>query len=157
MPERKMNNAGKVFVITFIFICVAVASYYAYEMAIYPLIESATKPKSTIQSGSKIADSQKPAEWYKVGEWSRKGPKNTETFHIPSHEWVIGWSTLPLKNMFGIGNFAIIVHKSNGTMVGIAANVMGKDQDHTIMRGVGDYYLSINSTQAYGIYVMAKR
>jgi hypothetical protein len=110
-----------------------------------------------MQPKGNIADSKKPAEWYRVGEWSGKGPKNTETFHITSHERMIQWSTSPLKSMFSIGVFQIFVHKSDGTLVGIAANVTGKDNDQTIMRGAGDYYLSVNSTQAYGMGVLAKR
>ena len=152
-----MNNAGKSFIISFAVICGSIGVYYSYELAIRPLIESATKSQPTMQAKENIADSQKPAEWYRVGEWSGKGPKNMETLHIPLHEWMIQWSTGPLKSMYGIGVFQIFVHKSDGTLVGIAANVMGKDNDRTIMRGAGDYYLSINSTQAYGMGVLAKR
>jgi hypothetical protein len=157
LKKGDMNNAGKIFIISFAVICGFIGIWYSYELGIRPLIESATKPQPTMQPKGNIADSQKPAEWYRVGEWSGKGPKNTETFHIPSHEWMIQWSTSPLKSMFGIGGFQIFVHKSDGILVGVAANVTEKDNDRTIMRGAGDYYLSINSTQAYGMGVLAKR
>jgi hypothetical protein len=92
-----------------------------------------------------------------VKKWSGQGIKNTETFHIPSNEWTIYWSTKPIHSFKGI--LQIFVYRSEGSLVGLAANVMGKSDDNSVMRsGPGDYYLKINSANlAYGIVVQAER
>jgi hypothetical protein len=36
-----------------------------------------------------------PVTWHEIARWEGKGIKNTETFHIPSHEWRITWDTKP--------------------------------------------------------------
>jgi len=92
--------------------------------------------------------------WYEIAQWQGKSIKNTETFHIPSHEWRISWKTEPGE--YGDMNFQIYVYKTSSSIPEIAANVIGYDMDSSIMRGAGDYYLTINSAQSYRIIVEAK-
>lgn len=86
-----------------------------------------------------------------VAEWSGNSIKNTETFHITSNEWTISWDTEPGK--YGEMNFQIYVYDANGNLKDVAANVIGASNDHTIERGSGDYYLTINTAQPYTIQV----
>ena len=92
--------------------------------------------------------------WYKIAQWQGKSIKNTETFRIPSHEWRISWKTEPGE--YGDMNFQIYVYKTSSSIPEIAANVIGYDMDSSIMRGAGDYYLTVNSAQSYIIIVEAK-
>jgi len=92
--------------------------------------------------------------WYEIAQWQGKSIKNTETFHIPSYEWRISWKTEPGE--YGDMNFQIYVYEASSSIPEVAANVIGYDMDSSIMRGVGDYYLTINSAQPYRIIVEAK-
>jgi hypothetical protein len=92
--------------------------------------------------------------WHEIVRWQGKSIKETETFHIPSREWRILWSTKPGE--YGDMNFSIIVYSSDGTMVNVAANTIGEGSDISYVRGSGDYYLSINTAQLYIIVIEAK-
>jgi hypothetical protein len=92
--------------------------------------------------------------WYEIAQWQGKSIKNTETFHVPSYEWRISWKTEPGK--YGDMNFQIYVYEISSSIPQIVANVIGYDMDSSIMRGAGDYYLTINSAQPYRIIVEAK-
>ena len=92
--------------------------------------------------------------WHEIARWEGKGLKNTETFHIPSNEWRISWDTMPGE--YGEMNFQIYVHNATGSLADVAANVIGEDADSSIMRGAGDYYLTINTAQPYVILVEAR-
>jgi len=94
------------------------------------------------------------AEWREVAKWQGSLIKNTETFTIASNEWKIIWSTKPGE--YGEMNFQIYVYKANGDLVGVAANVIGKDEDSSVMRGKGSYYLMINTAQPYIIVIYEK-
>lgn len=94
------------------------------------------------------------ATWHEITRWEGKSIKETETFHIPSREWRILWSTKPGE--YGNMNFAIIIYNSDGTMVNVAANTIGEGSDISYVRGSGDYYLSINTAQLYIIVIEAK-
>ncbi|MDA0988128.1 MAG: hypothetical protein O2783_03120 [Chloroflexi bacterium] len=91
--------------------------------------------------------------WHQVARWQGKATKNTETFQVTSNEWRISWTTEP--GDFGALNFQIYVYLADGTLAGIAANVIGTDSDASVMRGAGQYYLTINTGQPYGITVDA--
>lgn len=95
----------------------------------------------------------KPVEMFEVARWEGKATKNTETFHISSRQWRISWTTRPGE--FGAMNFQIYVYKEGSVLPNVAANVIGTDSDSTIMRGAGDYYLTINTGQPYVIVVEA--
>ena len=73
---------------------------------------------------------------------------------MSSKEWKITWDTKP--GDLGDMNFSISVHKADGELVTIVANVIGNDKDSSIMRGVGSYYLSINTGQPYTITIQEK-
>jgi hypothetical protein len=92
--------------------------------------------------------------WYEIARWQGKSIKNTETFHIPTNEWRISWKTEPGE--YGDMNFQIYVYDTANNFPQVAANVIGYDMDSSIMRGAGDYYLTINSAQPYIIIVEAK-
>lgn len=93
-------------------------------------------------------------EWREVVSWKGSATKNTETFHISSNEWIISWLTEPSK--YGEMVFQIFVYKANGEFVTLAANVIGKNEDHSVMRGKGNYYLMINSAQLYSVVILEK-
>jgi hypothetical protein len=119
-----------------------------------PLIPNTATPALT--KAKEAPKSQKKHEVYKVGMWTGQGIKNTETFHIPSDSWSVIWSTSPINSYGGI--LQIFIYRSDGTLVGLSANVMGKDSNNSYMRGAGDYYLKINSANhIYSIIVTALR
>jgi len=147
----------KYFVTVIATVMVIVGAYFAYKMGIAPLLVPNISAPAPL---TKVVESPKPEkkyESYRVGKWSGQGIKSTETFHIPSNVWMIFWSSKPISSVGGI--LQIYVHRADGTLVDIAANIMGKNADNTIMRsGLGDYYLKINSANvAYGIVVTAAR
>ena len=86
-----------------------------------------------------------------IATWSGNSIKDTQTFHVYSNEWKISWNTEP--GQYGAMNFQIYVYNSDGTLKGVAANVIGSSSDSSIIRGSGDYYLSINTAQPYEITV----
>ena len=109
--------------------------------------------ESTIKT--EIKESVKDdSPWYPIVRWQGKSIKNTETFHIPINEWRISWKTEPGK--YGDMNFQIYVYKPPSELPNVVANVIGYDVDSSIMRGAGDYYLTINSGQSYIIIVENK-
>lgn len=83
--------------------------------------------------------------------WTGDSIKDTETFHVSSDEWKLTWDTKPGE--YGPMNFQIYVYNSDGTLKSVAANVIGESLDYSIIRGSGDYYLSINTAQPYTIGV----
>jgi hypothetical protein len=88
-----------------------------------------------------------------VGSWSGNGIKTTDTFHVSSEKWTIRWDTK--SGEYGDMNFIIYVYKDNGSLKDLAANVIGASNDKTIMRGSGDYYLKIVTSQPYTVEVVA--
>lgn len=93
------------------------------------------------------------AEPVVIATWEGESIKNTETFHVPSDEWKLSWDTKPGK--LGDMNFIITVYKAGESQipVSVAANVIGANNDSTVIRGAGDYYLAINTAQPYKITV----
>ena len=146
---------AKYFVIGMFVIMAAAGIFVAFSMGIAPLLTSPTTPR--LAKTVEAPKSGKNYESYKVGKWSGQGIKSTETFHISSDVWMIYWSSRPLYSAGGV--FQIYVHRSDGTLVDVAANIIGKSQDNTVMRtGPGDYYLKINSANVgYGIVAVAVR
>ncbi len=88
-----------------------------------------------------------------IATWKGQATKNTETFHVPTDEWRISWDTKPGE--YGDMNFQIYVYKSDGTPhdIFVVANVIGEDIDSSVMRGAGNYYLTINTGQPYEVTV----
>ena len=120
----------------------------------YIIIVEAKHEQKPVEKEKKEEKVQTGTGWYEIARWQGKSIKNTETFHIPSHEWRISWKTEPGE--YGDMNFQIYVYETSSSIPGIAANVIGYDMDSSIMRGAGDYYLTINSAQPYIIIVEAK-
>lgn len=88
-----------------------------------------------------------------VAIWRGDGIKNTETFSVSKREWYVIWSTAPGE--YGDMNFQIYVYREpNDEMVGLAANVIGRNLDYSVMRGAGKYYLTINSGQPYTVRIL---
>lgn len=108
----------------------------------------------TLTSTSTLTATPTPT-WKMVGNWSGRDNKNTETFHISSHEWELDWKTGPGSR--GETNFIIKVYKDDGTYVTLAANTIGADENNLLMRGSGDYYLTINTGQPYFVMVIEKQ
>jgi hypothetical protein len=120
----------------------------------YIIIVEAKHKQKPVENEKKEEKVQTGTGWHEVARWQGKSIKNTETFHIPSHEWRISWKTEPGE--YGDMNFQIYVYETSSSIPGIAANVIGYDMDSSIMRGAGNYYLTINSAQPYIIIVEAK-
>jgi hypothetical protein len=95
-----------------------------------------------------------PASWHEIKRFSGKSIKQTETFTVPGNDWRISWDTKP--GAYGAMNFQIYIYKPDGSLVTVAANVIGADKDSTIMHGSGAYYLMINTAQPYTITVEAQ-
>ena len=101
------------------------------------------------RSGAK--GQQVPTQLVEIARWEGRATKNTQTFNIPSRQWRISWATRPHE--LGAFNFQIYVYSESGALVNVAANVIGADNDWTIMRGAGEYYLTINTAQPYVVVV----
>ena len=104
-------------------------------------------------SETQSCTSLETATWHQITSFSGNGIKNTETFTIPSREWRISWDTSPGE--YGAMNFQIFVYNEDGSLEGVAANVIGADKDSSIMRGTGNYYLMINTAQPYTVIIEA--
>ena len=91
----------------------------------------------------------------RIETWTAKSIKDTETFHVPTDEWGISWDTEPGQDE--PLNFQIYVYKADGTPHGtfVIGNVIGSDQDSSVIRGSGDYCLSIKTGQPYTVIVEA--
>lgn len=113
-------------------------------------VQSTQSEKTTSNEDTNVQESVKEAP-VTIASWEGESTKNTETFHVPSKEWKISWDTTSGK--YGDMNFQIYVYDSNGRPRGVAANVVGANNDSTIMRGEGDYYLMVNTAQPYKITV----
>jgi hypothetical protein len=129
------------FVVVFVLLC----GMFAFLPNHLP-IETYTSPSDS--SSNAVPTPYVP---HTVAEWSGSGIKNTETFHITSDTWYVGWATKP--GQYGNMNFQICIYNADGSLKGIAANVIGASNDQTVMRGSGDYYLEINSGQPYDVVV----
>ena len=107
------------------------------------------EPASGDNSSSTAATQDKVV----IATWKGQATKNTETFHVPTDEWRISWDTEP--GVYGDMNFQIWGYKSDGTPHGtfVVANVIGEDIDSSVMRGAGNYYLTINTGQPYEVTV----
>ncbi len=88
-----------------------------------------------------------------IATWTGKSTKSTELFHISTNQWKISWDTWPGE--FGDMNFQIYIYEAGGTPHAqfVVANVIGEDTDSSIMRGIGDYYLTFNTSQPYKVVV----
>ena len=94
-------------------------------------------------------------EYIEIATWEGKSIKNTETFTVTEKEWIIQWATKPGE--YGEMNFQIYIYKADGTLIGVAANIIGEGSDYSVMRGRGSYYLMINSAQPYVIKILMKK
>jgi hypothetical protein len=94
-------------------------------------------------------------KWYDVREWQGTGPKQTETFQIPSYLWMIDWNTLPRGGSPAL--FSIKVYSADGKFIGSAAKAGGKGIDRAFMNNSGDYYLVIETNQKYSVSVRAQQ
>ncbi len=145
-PKRK-NYYGFLVVLLLFFVILY------YFLPIF-LEEPTQKTVYTTESTTKTSKLTPVATWHEVARWQGKSMKNTETFHIPSFEWRILWLTKPGE--YGDMNFQIYVYNSAGSLIDVAANVIGENKDSSFMRGSGDYYLKINTGQPYTIIIEAK-
>jgi len=91
-----------------------------------------------------------PSEPVVIASWEGESTKDTETFHVPSDQFKISWDTKPGNFE---GNFIFTINNADGSFKAAGANVIGANNESTIVRGAGDYYLSITTTQPYKIYV----
>jgi len=95
----------------------------------------------------------------KIAGWRDNGNKNTESFRISKKEWTIRWVTSPLS----VGGtsvampFSFTIHRADGELVDLAANIIGSDTGSTVIRESGEFYLAINSSQPYTIDVFTKK
>lgn len=171
MKKKLLLVAG---IIGTVFVCVLIAIAIGSDgpssqpgsistPTVKPLLTSPTELSGTPEptSTKKPTPTTKPTSiptappgWHEIVRWEGKGLKNTETFNIPSHEWRILWDTKPSGTYEGI--LQIYVYNDAGGMVTVAANVLGRDEESSIMRGAGKYYLTINATQPYVVIVEAK-
>jgi len=94
---------------------------------------------------------------HQIAFWSgsENDSKNTKAFIITTDAWRIWWDTEPGKE--GKSNFQIYLHKSNGDLVDLAANVIGKSNQFTVIRKKGKFYLKIITGQPYMITVYEER
>lgn len=95
------------------------------------------------------------ATWRPVAQWEGSTEKMTETFHVEGPEWRISWDTRP--GAYGDMNFVVEVRRPGSIApVALAANAIGASRDSTVMRGAGDYYLAVHTSQPFVITVEEK-
>lgn len=85
-----------------------------------------------------------------IASWEGESTKDTETFHVSTDQFKISWDTKPGNFE---GNFIFTINNADGSFKAAGANVIGTNNESTIVRGAGDYYLSITATQPYKITV----
>ena len=110
-----------------------------------------TSDNTAAPANEPVTPQEVKAEPVTIASWTGESTKNTETFTVPSDEWKISWDTK--AGDLGAMNFQIYVYNADGSMKGVAANVIGKSSDSSIIRGSGDYYLMINTAQPYQITI----
>ncbi len=114
--------------------------------------DNAVQTNTNVQAQEQSTPEQtETSEPVLIASWEGATKKNTETFHVPSKEWKISWDTKPGE--YGDMNFIVNLHDADGNTVDLVANTIGANNESTIMRGAGDYYLEINTAQPYKIYV----
>ena len=97
-----------------------------------------------------IAREMEP-KWRLTKTFEGTSIKSTETFEITGDEWRINWETKPGE--YGAMNFQVYVYNADGSLKDVAANIIGKGQDSTVVRGAGRYYLQFNTAQPYLVRV----
>lgn len=128
------------------------------EKTSMPIIDMTVYEKTgeNTQEENDQNESMSESEWKQIVKFEGKSIKDTQTFNISSDEWRIVWDTKP--GDIGETNFQIYVYDGNGNPVGshVVANIIGKGNDVSYMRGSGEYYLTINTAQPYTIIVEEK-
>ncbi len=92
--------------------------------------------------------------WQRVASWRGQGIKTTPKFTVGA-EWAIEWKTTP--GQYGDMLFQIFINGGDGSLAGVAANVIGAGHDTTYQHQAGTYYLEVNSGQSWEIVVSEKR
>lgn len=110
-----------------------------------------TEKETNSEETTSVEETSTEINYHIIANWTGSCTKDTETFHVSSNEWKVAWDTKPGKN--GESNFILTIYNSDGTYKSSAANVIGSSSDYSIIRGSGDYYLSILSGQPYEIAV----
>ena len=120
---------------------------------IYGLVSKpSSSPTNNVSPNIQKLPISSPTGWRTVKVFQGSSIKNTETFYISSREWRISWITRPGK--YGDMNFQIYVYEDKqNSFPQVVANVIGYSKDSSIMRGSGNYYLTINSAQEYTITI----
>ena len=124
-------------------------------------VEITTTPVSTptvaptpVVINSRFFNFDVPENMKVVAWWDGRSTKSTETFHVDSDQWAIIWATKPDGGF--PGNFIINVYEEGNGFPQMVANVIGDDNDSSVIRGSGDYYLEIISLQNYLIVVLER-
>jgi hypothetical protein len=91
-----------------------------------------------------------------IGCWAGNVGRNTETFSVPFDEWVISWWT-GHEALASPSNFIVRLHSVEGDQSQLIANFIGGSNEFTVIRGKGDYYLEISTTQLYSIMILAPK
>lgn len=112
---------------------------------------TSTKVRSSDEQGG--ASETKPnVAFQEIARFSGEATKKTESFTVSGSEWKIVWATDQGK--YGPMAFQIYVYSASGELLTLAANVSGKNEDYSVMRGSGTYYLEINTAQPYTIVIL---
>lgn len=96
------------------------------------------------------AKAEAPVTPVVIATFTGSSTKDTETFSVPSDQFKISWDT---KAGQFEGNFIFTIKNADGSFKAAGANVIGTNSESTVVRGAGDYYLSITATQPYTITV----
>ena len=135
-----------------IFLGLAVVAYVAIETfsnrisSLFPVTETATKPR--MQS----AQTPEASALVKLN-WSGRGAKTTQKFAVSSNEWMVCWET-EVNSQLGVGIFQVYVYSESGNFVALAANTMYSDCNCSAVYGSGTFYLEVNATQPWNLWVM---
>jgi len=127
----------------------AQVSRETYRYTPSPSEDSSPRPQTTT-----VSPARAKAQWQKVAQWSGNGIKSTPTFTVGS-EWAIEWATQPGE--YGDTNFQIFIESTDGGLVDLAANIIGRGHDTSYYHEAGTYYLKINSGQPWNVAVWEKQ
>ncbi len=87
--------------------------------------------------------------WRAILQWAGTETQTTEQFQVGEGDWRLSWSTEP--GVDGPTNFQVYLNSAEGLLVNVAANVIGEDSGSAAVEDPGQYFLAINTSQAYTV------
>jgi hypothetical protein len=135
-------------------IIVAIAVIFGVFLAIGCVGNDAGKTTTAVETQTEPATTPvADPEPVIIANFTGSSTKDTENFHVSSNQWKIVWSTT--QDSEYKGTFAFFVYNADGSSKYISSMVSGTNSDNTVIRGSGDYYMKIITSQPYNVTIYA--